>query len=78
MYKSDMFWYNIYMIDTDRKEGTDMGLLELDNVYHKVWKEYCDAPSGSLKEIKLGKKLAELDYKINEAAAKVEFDWGSD
>ena len=73
-----MFWYNIYMIDTDRKEGTDMGLLELDNVYHKVWKEYCGAPSGSLKEIKLGKKLAELDYKINEAAAKVEFDWGSD
>ena len=78
MYKSDMLWYNIYMIDTDRKEGTNMGLLELDKTYHEVLKEYHDSPSGSLKEFKLGKKLAELDYEINEAAAAVEFDWGSD
>ena len=55
-----------------------MGLLELDNLYREVWKEYCDAPSGSSKEIKLGKKLAKLDYEINEKAAAVEFDWGSD
>ena len=55
-----------------------MGIIELDNLYREIWKKYCDATSGSLKEIKLGKKLAELDYKINEAAAEVEFDWGSD
>ena len=53
------------MIDTDRKEGTNMGLLELDKTYHEVLKEYHDSPSGSLKEFKLGKKLDELDSKIS-------------
>ena len=78
MYKSYMLWYNIYMIDTDRKEGTDMGLLELDKTYHEVLKEYHDSPSGSLKEFKLGKKLDELDSKISKEIADTEFDWGSD
>ena len=53
-------------------------IIELDKTYHEILKEYHDSPSGSLKEFKLGKKLAELDYEINEAAAAVEFDWGSD
>ena len=66
------------MIDTDRKEGTDMGLLELDKTYHEVLREYHDSPSGSLKEFKLGKKLDELDNKISKEIADTEFDWGSD
>ena len=73
-----MLWYNIYMIDTDRKEGTNMELLELDKTYHEVLKEYHNSPSGSLKERKASKKLDELDKKIAKKAMDVEYDWGSD
>ena len=73
-----MLWYNIYMIDTDRKEGTNMELLELDKTYHEVLKEYHNSPSGSLKEIKASKKLDELDKEIAKKAMDVEYDWGSD
>ena len=55
-----------------------MGLISLDNEYHTLLKEYHNSPSGSLKEFKLGKKLDELDKKIAEEAADVEFDWGTD
>ena len=73
-----MLWYNIYMIDTDRKEGTNMGIIELDNMYHEVLKEYHNSPSGSLKERKASKKLDELDKEIAKKAMDVEYDWGSD
>ena len=52
-----------------------MGLIELDKTYHEILKEYHDSPSGSLKEFKLGKKLDELDKKIAEEAASVDYDW---
>ena len=55
-----------------------MGLIELDKTYHTLLKEYHNSPSGSLKEFKLSKKLDELDKKIAEEAADVEFDWGTD
>ena len=66
------------MIDTDRKEGTDMGLLELDKTYNEVWKEYCDSPSGSLKERKASEKLNELDKEIAKKAMDIEYDWGNE
>jgi len=78
MYKYGQLWYNIYMIDTDRKEGTDMGIIELDNTYSKVLSEYHNSPSGSKKEFELSKKLDKLDKEISKEIADTEFDWGSD
>ena len=53
-------------------------LIEIDNEYHKVLKEYHDSPSGSKKEFELGKKLDELDKEIAKKAINVEYDWGTD
>jgi hypothetical protein len=53
-------------------------LIEIDNEYHKVLRDYHNSPSGSKKEFELGKKLDELDKKIAEESANVEYDWGTD
>tara|TARA_E500000318_G_scaffold43201_1_gene41142 strand:- start:543 stop:710 length:168 start_codon:yes stop_codon:yes gene_type:complete len=55
-----------------------MGLIELDNEYQTLLKEYNSSPSGSLKEFKIGKKLDVLDKEIAKKAMDVEYDWGSD
>jgi hypothetical protein len=60
------------------KENKVMGLIELDNEYMTLLKEYHSSPSGSKIEFELGKKLDELDKKIAKEAIDVEYDWGTD
>lgn len=53
-------------------------LIDIDNEYTKLLKEYHKAPSDSAKEREISKKLDALDRKIAEASAEVEYDWGED
>jgi hypothetical protein len=74
IYISAILWYN-----SSRKKGKDMAsLIGLDNEYQTVLRDYHNSPSGSKKEFELGKKLDELDKKIAEESANVEYDWGTD
>ena len=53
-------------------------LIELDNEYRSVLKDYHNSPSGSKKEFELGKKLDKLDKEIAKKTIDVEYDWGED
>ncbi len=70
--------YETWKLKPQGMENKVMGLIELDNEYQTLLKEYHSSPSGSKIEFELGKKLDELDKEIAEKAMDVEYDWGSD